>query len=561
MALPRRLMIAVSFGQGLLLLLLKRAVDAGNWPADDLIWLTSLTASMIAVPIFFLFTVDSGHFRKLGNFLLAYALIVFLTAAYCGLQLEPNGTVQSEFLPALFTLTLLIATFKAVMYTQCFLQERTFSYQSLLNHSWENFLIMGFALLFALLFTALLFLWGSLFSLIGVGIFSYLFRQDWFLIPALTVAFGFAVITFRNLTNIVENVSRLLKTLLKFLLPILTTIAILFLLFLPFTGLQRIWDTDFGSGLLMLLQALTIFAVNAVYQSEQADLPYPKDMHRFIYIAVAALPIYSIMIFYGLSVRIAQYGLTLSRAWAILIAILLACFCLGYLVAIIRNRDNWLHGLAWVNIRSGILVMIVMILVNTPVLNLQSISAKNQLDRHLSGAVPFNDLDLNYLRWSLGRPGYLALEELKSIYLETEPAYAERIELVLLNPRYSPLPLTAESIKNRLIVWPEPRELPEEILDSLSSDRWTALYALFVDLNSDGQDEILMLFEENNSGQITFSTLWVQENTRWLNRGAAIDGPLSLENLDLILEQNMPRQEPSLWNDLILGASRIRINP
>lgn len=561
MDLTRRSMIAVSFGQGLLLLLLKRAVDAGNWPAGELIWLTSLTASLFAVPIFFLFTIDSNNCRKLSNFMLGYALMVFLTAAYCGLQLEPDATVQADFLPALFALTLLIATFKAVMYTQSYLQDETFSYQSLLNHSWENFLVMGFSLLFALLFTALLFLWGSLFSLIGVGIFSYLFRQDWFLIPALTVAFGFAVITFRNLTNIVENVSRLLKTLLKFLLPILTTIAILFLLFLPFTGLQRIWDTDFGSGLLMLLQALTIFSVNAVYQSEQSELPYPKDMHRFIYVAVAALPIYSIMIFYGLSVRIAQYGLTLSRAWALLLAILLACFCVGYLFAIIRNRDNWLHGLAWVNIRSGLLVMIVMVLVNTPVLNLQSISAKNQLDRHLSGAVPFNDLDLNYLRWSLGRPGYLALEELKSIYHETEPAYAERIDLVLLNPRYSQLPLSAEAIESNLTVWPEPRELPDEILDSLSSARWTAIYALFVDLNSDGQDEILILPEGNNSGQITFSTLWVQQNSSWLSRGAVIDSPLSLEDLDLILEQNTPRQEPSPWNDLILGESIIRINP
>jgi hypothetical protein len=105
---------------------------------------------------------------------------------------------------------------------------------------------MGFSILFSLLFMAVLFLWGGLFNLIGIGIFSYLFRQDWFLIPAMTTAFSFAVITFRSLSNIVENVSRLLKTLLKFLLPILVSIIILFLLFLPFTGLQSIWDTDFG---------------------------------------------------------------------------------------------------------------------------------------------------------------------------------------------------------------------------------------------------------------------------------------------------------------------------
>jgi hypothetical protein len=232
----------------------------------------------------------------------------------------------------------------------------------------------------------------------------------------------------------------------------------------------------------------------------------------------------------------------------------------GYLVSIIQKRDQWLHGLAWVNVRIGILVMIVMLLVNTPVLNLQGISARNQLDRHLSGSIPFNDLDLNYLRWELGRSGYLALQELKTIYAETEPAYIERIDFVLENPRNFQTSSSSEEIENKLRIWPGPRKLPGIILDSLSSPRWTSIYAIYVDLNNDGQDEILILFEGNNSGQFTFSSLWVQQNATWLSRNSTINGIITLEELDSILEQNALVQEPSPWNDLILGNSIIRIS-
>ena len=212
--------------------------EADRWPSQDPIWLATLLAFAIAVPAFILFTAQVGNYRRLLFCLGPYALLLVLIAAYTGLQLEPTDIVADNALPAVFTLTLGIASFKALMYTQEYLKKQAVSYGSLLSNSWHNFMVMGFSLLFLLLFLGVLFLWGALFELIGIGVFNYLFRQDWFLIPVGAVAFGIAVITFRNLVNIVERVSRLLKTLLKFLLPILAVIVMLFLAFLPFTGLE-----------------------------------------------------------------------------------------------------------------------------------------------------------------------------------------------------------------------------------------------------------------------------------------------------------------------------------
>tara|TARA_R110000772_G_scaffold169101_4_gene280823 strand:- start:1192 stop:2883 length:1692 start_codon:yes stop_codon:yes gene_type:complete len=554
-------MVAVSFIQGLCLLLLYRALEADLWPAQEPIWLTTLLAFLIAVPAFILFTVERENYRRLLICLGPYALLLVLIAAYTGLQMEPVEIVNVEALPAVFTLTIGIASFKALMYTQEYLKNKSISYGSLLSNSWHNFLVMGFSLLFLLLFLGILFLWGAIFDLIGIGLFSYLFRQDWFLIPAGSVAFGIAVITFRNLVNIVESVSRLLKTLLKFLLPILAVISVLFLAFLPFTGLETLWDTDYGSGLLLWLQALILFAVNAVYQTEKDELPYPLDMHRFIYVAIALLPIYSILIFYGMSLRIAQYGLTVPRCWALIIAGLMALFAIGYLISIIKKRDTWLHGLAWVNIRMGLFVMILMVLVNTPLLNLQGISAQSQLNRHLSGNISFAELDLNYLRWSLGRQGYLALEELKTLYQESDPELVANIDFVLESNRFTPLPQSVAEIENRLVTWPDSRELPEVILVSMQSGRrWERLYALFVDLNNDGTEEILTFFKQDGFEQMINGNIWVSEPVGWQAYPYSRSGVLSTEILDELLIQGAISQQANQWNDLILGGAIIRIN-
>ncbi len=138
---------------------------------------------------------------------------------------------------------------------------------------------------------------------------------------------------FRKLTHIIDTITRLQQALIKFLLVLLSLVSLLFLGALPFTGLEPLWESG-GSSLILWMQALILFFVNAVYQDEPDNWPYSVWLHRFIYISIAILPVYSLISFYGLSLRIDQYGWSLSRFWAYLIWFLLAivCYrlCMGY---------------------------------------------------------------------------------------------------------------------------------------------------------------------------------------------------------------------------------------
>ncbi len=165
-----------------------------------------------------------------------------------------------------------------------------------------------------LLFWGILQLWAELFILIKIKFFKDLFKEELFYYPVLSVAFGIGIIIVNRFSEIIETLAFIQQALMKFLLPVVILLLLSFLIILPLKGFNLIWDTHFGSSILLWLQAITLFFVNAVYQDEEKEnKPYHKWLHTTIYIGVATLPLYSILAFYGLYTRIDQYGWTLSR--------------------------------------------------------------------------------------------------------------------------------------------------------------------------------------------------------------------------------------------------------
>jgi hypothetical protein len=321
---------------------------------------------------------------------------------------------------------MVIATFKALMYSQQYASGGGITYSALFKWSWRNFLTLSLSLLFAGSFWLILILWGELFNAIDIEFFEDLFSEPWFYYPAIALANGFGVIIFRNLTQIIDTITRIQQALMTFLLVILVLVSILFLGALPFTGLEPLWKSG-GSSLILWMQALMLFFLNAVYQDDPDARPYHLALHRFIYIGIAILPIYSIISFYGLSLRVDQYGWTLARCWAFLIWFLLALFPLGYCWGIAKLRDEWLQQLSRVNVAIGLVVLALMLLVNSPLLDFRKIFVNNQLDRLATGLTPIEDFDINYFRRSLVKPGYDGLQTLKAQYQETNPNIAIRI--------------------------------------------------------------------------------------------------------------------------------------
>ena len=201
-----------------------------------------------------------------------------------------------------------------------------------------------------------------------------------------------------------------------------------------FTGLDKLWQTGNGSSLVLWLQVLTLFFVNTVYQYAADQRPYKIVIHRLVFFGIALLPIYSVIAAYGIWLRVEQYGITVGRCWAILVCLLLACFSFGYLVGIVKKRDAWQQVQSKVNIVMGVVILIFMLLVNSPVLNFQRVSTESQIARLNEGDVSIEEFDYYYFSSNLGRQGYLAMQKLQAQIQSTHPEQAMIIERMYVNP-------------------------------------------------------------------------------------------------------------------------------
>lgn len=561
--LPSKLMILISLLQGLGLLYLHQAIELHYWPHGQPEWLFAFYSVMFIWPIMLLLGLDQNNGRAMVKVTLPFALVSGLLGYYVGHQVTPIEHIRFNALLFSFVLTMAIATFKALMYSQQWARGERVTYSALFLWSWRNFLTLSLALLFAGSFWLLLMLWAALFKAINIDFFSDLFEQRWFYYPAIALANGFGIIIFRKLTHIIDTITRLQQALIKFLLVLLSLVSLLFLGALPFTGLEPLWESG-GSSLILWMQALILFFVNAVYQDEPDNWPYSVWLHRFIYISIAILPVYSLISFYGLSLRIDQYGWSLSRFWAYLIWFLLALFAIGYLWGIAKYRDSWTHQLSRANVAIGLVVLVVMLLVNSPLLDFRKMVVADQLQRLADNKVTVEDFDLSYFRRHLARPGYEGLQTLKAQYGEDHPGLLVRINALYANGNNErPSSSRDEFIAAITLLSDNP---PETLLTTIyqqeTKNHWniqqTQQYFLqALDLDNDGDQEYLWIEKKHEH---TVIKLFFQQDEQWKSSylGSFRKDKDNVDQFYQALLAGEIKVAPSRWNDVIIGGQRFR---
>ncbi|HZW58645.1 MAG TPA: hypothetical protein VFE85_00005, partial [Woeseiaceae bacterium] len=257
-------MLLIAALQGIALLYLKSAHESGFWPGASPLWSFPLWTLALALPVLLLLSIERDNSSRLLPPTGAFVVLLVLVAVYTGYQARPFGEFPLGMLVFVFTVSIGLACFKALMYIQQRAAGVPMSYDVLFTYSWRNTLTLGLALLLTGVFWLILQLWGELFSAIGIGFFKELFAMDWFLIPLLAIAHGVGIIVFRDLTRVIDSITRLLQGLIKLLLPLAMTVAVLFVASLPFTGIDALWSTGHGTALLLWLLAIVLFFVNAV---------------------------------------------------------------------------------------------------------------------------------------------------------------------------------------------------------------------------------------------------------------------------------------------------------
>ena len=517
--LPTPIMLLLALVQGLSLYLLHQSISFDFWPSNQPQWLFCFYTLVVVAPVTLLLSLEKGLELKLALRLGAFALVAAALGFYAGLQAIPLEQISYQPVLFAFIFSMLLASFKALLYIQQLVTGSALSYSVLFLHSWRNFLTLGLSVLFTLAVWAVLMLWAALFKVIQIDFFDDLFAKQWFYYPTLSLAFAFGIIIFRNQAGVIDTITRIQQALMKFLLVILALVSVLFMLALPFTGLEPLWKTEHGSLLILCLQALMLFFLNAVYQADADSRPYPLWLHRAIYAAVALLPVYSLIACYGLMLRVEQYGWSVSRCWGLVLWAILALFSVGYLWGILKKRDLWLQHLSWINVRMGLVLLAVMMLVNSPLIDFRKITVQSQLARLEDGKTLLADFDLHYFRHDLAKPGYDALQQLKAQHGETNPALALRIDALYRKDMHNET--TEQNSKDQLqqllvaLKLPDHVILPPALKQALSDwqkdQRWQLSYISQyhlrpIDLNTDGvQDYVLLTYAHNSVDAVLFS--------------------------------------------------------
>lgn len=508
-------MLGIAFLQGLLLLALYRAVESESWPSQSPLAAYPLWTLAIATPLLLLLAINRRNCRSVIALVAAFSGILLLLAVYTGWQARPHDAFPVESLTFIFFISMGLACFKALMYLQQRADKVPLTYQVLFTNSWRNFLVGVLSAVFTLIFWLILMLWAQLFKVIEIEFFLELFTKDWFIIPVLSVAFGLGISLFRDLTRVIDSITKLLHWLIKLLLPLALVVAIVFLAVLPFVGLQVLWATGNGTALLLWLLAILLFFTNAVYQDGRETNPYPLLVHRLIYGGLCVMPIIAGLSLYGLVLRLNQYGWTVERCWAFVAWFILALFALGYVVGIGRRRDDWTADLARVNTAMGLVVLAIMLLANSPLLDFRKISLASQLRRVDSGEIVLREFDFWYATHHLARPGYLAMERIKKDFGKDDPELLAMIT--------SPTPGSAaiseaqvEKMWSKLVYRPAPFTIPAGlrpmIREHLGSDD-QAPVIFRADLDGDGQSEYLLL--SLHDGRIGYSQFYYETEDGW----------------------------------------------
>ena len=293
-------------------------------------------------------------------------------------------------------------------------QLRRVPYSSLFAQAWNNAMVLPMVALFVGLCWSVLGLWASLFLVLGVSLFMDTFTQPAFACMATGLMLGLGVLVARGQPRALRMLLQLVLGLCKLLLPLIALVVVLFVLFLPFTGVRPLWDTGRATVLLCTLLLQLMLGCNAVFQDgRHGGAVYPQPVQWLVQAAVCCMPLLALLAVWGLGLRVQQYGWSVARIWGAAVVGLLLLYSLGYAWGVLRPRSGpWLGSLARTNPPMSWLLVAVLVLWHAPGTNPYRISAQDQARRMLHGTAPVTLKALQGLRFDHGRYGRPALESL-----------------------------------------------------------------------------------------------------------------------------------------------------
>ncbi|MBK5144361.1 DUF4153 domain-containing protein [Budviciaceae bacterium BWR-B9] len=543
-------------------------------------------ALLLVLPLVFAFTIMRLRDRFLWQNLAICLLVILLTTTWVNWNVEEVDNIsQYDGVVVPYLCSLCALMFIALPWLQTRIKNKQWnvSYATIYDHLCVNAITIIFTLLLIVLFWGILWLCVELFKQLDIHFFRHLFfRNNLFIYTINGFLIGMGIRTCRLQTHLMKAVRNLLTIMVKGLLPVLSFVALIFMATLPFVGLDALSATWSPSALLVTMVGLLITAINIVYKSGLKVPPYPTPVRLIVNASLLVLPLYAGLALYAISIRVNEYGWTPIRVWGYLVIIVSFFFSCSYAIAVIRSRRSWLHPLGSINrvLIPGCIVLL--ILINTPLIDPYRISVNDQMKRYQTGEVSADNLDLSLLRFNTGKRGQEALiflyqdtsfvsntqrkQRLERVMTEHNrwEVHGELEELKEIHPKF-----TSNFIQQKLVL-AKNTEMPEENWWKMLQNNQQVDIDLCLrdsdvcvvnslDLNQDGIYEYLLCHIERGSD--ISCHVFAKQREEWKSIGHAYFPPttVNVTYFEQALKEGNVKARNKRWLDAEVGNEPVKI--
>lgn len=530
-------------------------------------WLFYGMPATIALSSALLLTVVSFRQRALWYWMALIFCAVLAMSVWLKWNAGGSGRWRQEDAFFVFGWHLLLMAMLALPWIQYQLHARAGEarYPRFYSDLWLNTLTLFIVLIANGLFWLVLLLWSEMFKLVNISFFNTLFFEtDWFGYVSFGLITALAVVLARTQSRLVASVQKLLTFIATGLLPLVALLALMFMVTLPFTGLEAISQRVSAAGLLSTLTLILLLLAAIVREPQKSALPYPVALRGLIAISLGVAPVYMLIAAWAIGTRVHQYGWTPERLHGALVALVLLLWSLGNLLSLLRRGRDPLAVQGKVVLGISLLSLGLLILLNTPVLDAWRISVNSHMARYYSGENRADQVSLYMLARS-GKPGRAALEALRQDEAFNQDSQRRRdLNSILQGGSDRGADLAVISLAPKVMIAPGSTRPDEAFWTFITAQRYRisscmeqdACVLVSQDLNADGRPEqVLYAFAEGESLVIAM------KESQWaLIADARLPEGFSKEKLLQAVANHTLSSAPRAWRDITISGERLKIN-
>ena len=231
-----------------------------------------------------------------------------------------------------------------------------------------------------------------------------------------------------------------------------------------------------------------------------------------------------------------------------------------------RKGQNPLDLQGKVNLAVSLLVLVMLVLLNSPVLDSMRISVNSHMARYQSGKNTPDQVSL-YMLEQNGRYGRAALESLKSdAGFMKDPKRARDLLMALDGEQHLQQQISEKVLAENVLIAPSPGKPDTAFWSALIQDRYNVMTCIEKDacvlveqdLNSDGQAErILFAFDDERYIVYGFDP----DKKEWQELTMSLlPRDITKEKLLTAAKDGKLGTKPKAWRDLVVDGERLDVN-